>query len=163
DGAIWIGTDEAGLFHAHADRVDGFGRADGLSGDRVFRIFEDREGSIWVSTLEGLDRFRPLPAVTYSARQGLSGVALSVLAEKEGMVPLARWALIGVSPAKPFARTGFSGVEAATCDQRGFDRRPARTWICVAARGQPRPHLAGIAVGTGLPREWALRFSARLP
>src|SRR5215469_8629047 len=31
---------------------------DGLSGDFVDRIFEDREGNIWLTTPNGLDRFR---------------------------------------------------------------------------------------------------------
>jgi signal transduction histidine kinase/ligand-binding sensor domain-containing protein len=84
DGAIWIGT-RNGLLHAHGDRVDAFRRADGLSGDEVGRIFEDREGSIWVETEDGgMDRFRPLPAVTYSMGQGLRGFVGTVLAGKDG-------------------------------------------------------------------------------
>jgi signal transduction histidine kinase/ligand-binding sensor domain-containing protein len=84
DGAIWIGTHK-GLLHAHGDRVDAFGRADGLSGDEVGRIFEDREGNVWVETDDGgIDRFRPLSAVTYSAGQGVQGVVGTVLAGKDG-------------------------------------------------------------------------------
>ena len=39
-----------------------FRRSDGLSGDFVIRLFEDREGNIWVATVDGLDRFRDLPS-----------------------------------------------------------------------------------------------------
>jgi signal transduction histidine kinase/ligand-binding sensor domain-containing protein len=86
DGGLWIGTGDGGLLHAHGDRVDGFSRSDGLSGDDTTKIFEDREGDIWIATNEGLDRFRALPAVTYTARQGLSGIVTSVATDKDGSV-----------------------------------------------------------------------------
>ena len=38
--------------------LETFTRADGLSGDEVQCILEDREGNIWVGTDQGLDRFR---------------------------------------------------------------------------------------------------------
>ena len=57
EGALWIGTTDRGLVHMHQGKTDVFGRSDGLSGDFVERIFEDREGNIWVPTIEGLDRF----------------------------------------------------------------------------------------------------------
>jgi len=87
DGGIWIGTLDAGLLHVHQGRVDQFRRSDGLSADRIFALFEDREGNVWVSTFGGIDRFRPLPATTYSAAQGLSGSqGVSVLAGRDGSI-----------------------------------------------------------------------------
>ena len=87
DGGIWIGTLDAGLIHLHDGRIDRFRRSDGLSSDRIFDLFEDREGSVWVSTFGGVDRFRLLPVTTYSAAQGLSGSqGVSVLADRDGSV-----------------------------------------------------------------------------
>jgi signal transduction histidine kinase/ligand-binding sensor domain-containing protein len=85
DGGLWIGTEERGLVHVHRDRADTFSKADGLSGDIICSLFEDVEGSIWVSTTGGLDRFRQLPVTSYSTRQGLStdGI-LSVGAARDG-------------------------------------------------------------------------------
>jgi ligand-binding sensor domain-containing protein len=57
DGALWVGTLARGLGHVHEGRTDVYGQADGLTGDDVFDIFEDREGNLWVATLSGLDRF----------------------------------------------------------------------------------------------------------
>jgi ligand-binding sensor domain-containing protein len=86
-GAIWMGTLEHGLFHRHIDgRVDEYTRLDGLSGNTVTSLFEDREGNIWVATNNGLDRFRPLSASTYSVAQGMSGRIGSVLAGRDQSV-----------------------------------------------------------------------------
>ena len=35
-------------------------------------LFEDREGTIWVATNNGLDRFRDFAIATFSVNQGLS-------------------------------------------------------------------------------------------
>ncbi|HWF98000.1 MAG TPA: two-component regulator propeller domain-containing protein [Steroidobacteraceae bacterium] len=87
DGGLWIGTIERGLIHIHDGRTDTFTQADGLSGDIVLGLFEDREGSVWVSTTGGLDRFRELPVSTLSGRQGLpSDVTSAVLAAADGSV-----------------------------------------------------------------------------
>ena len=62
-------------------------KSDGLSGDIVCSLFEDREGNVWVATTGGLDRFRELPVTTISAKQGLSSDATnSVLAAADGSI-----------------------------------------------------------------------------
>lgn len=87
DGGLWVGTENRGLVHVHQGRMDVFGRSDGLSGDFIERIFEDREGIIWVATLDGLDRFRDLAVSTISVKQGLSNAAVqSVLVARDGSV-----------------------------------------------------------------------------
>ena len=92
DGGLWIGTDQRGLIHVHHGRTDVFTEADGLSGNIIAGLFEDREGNIWVSTGGGLDRFRELPVTTISTKQGLSSDKVhSVIAATDGSVgsPLA--------------------------------------------------------------------------
>ena len=87
DGGLWIGTVERGLIHVHNGRTDLYTRSDGLSGDVILSIFEDREGDIWVATTGGLDRFRELPVATISVKQGLSSDATqSVLAATDGSI-----------------------------------------------------------------------------
>ena len=87
DGGLWIGTLDRGLIHVHHGRTDVFSRADGLSGDLIFSLFEDREGNVWASTNGGLDRFRDLTVSTISLKQGLStDLAWSVLAARDGSV-----------------------------------------------------------------------------
>ena len=87
DGGLWIGTIDQGLIHVRRGRTDLFSKSDGLSGDVIFSLFEDREGSVWVSTNGGLDRFRDLAVSTISVEQGLSNdAAWSILAARDGSV-----------------------------------------------------------------------------
>ena len=87
DGGLWIGAVERGLIHVHQGRTDIFTRSNGLSGDVVLSLFEDREGNVWVATTGGLDRFRELPVATISVKQGLSSDATqSVLGATDGSI-----------------------------------------------------------------------------
>ena len=87
NGGVWVGSEGGGLFHVHNGRTDRFGKTDGLSGDTIAQIFEDREGNIWVATTSGLDRFHDMSVATYSARQGLSSALVaSVLESRDGSI-----------------------------------------------------------------------------
>ncbi len=87
DGGLWIGTIEHGLIHVHNGRTDVFTKSDGLSGDVILSLFEDREGDVWVATTGGLDRFRELAVATISVKQGLSSDGTSsVLATRDGSI-----------------------------------------------------------------------------
>jgi len=55
NGALWVGTDGAGVYRRDASGVTIFNLANGLSGNAVKAISEDREGRIWVGTNAGLD------------------------------------------------------------------------------------------------------------
>ena len=75
------------MLHAHEGRTDRFTRSDGLSGDSIWALFEDREGNIWVATNDGLDRFRERAVPSVSVRQGLSrNDVWSVLGARDGSV-----------------------------------------------------------------------------
>ena len=85
DGGLWIGTLGAGLAHLHEGRIDHFSQSDGLSSDTVSALFQDREGTIWVGTHAGLDRFRELPVTPFTIRQGFSSLrVLAVVASPDG-------------------------------------------------------------------------------
>jgi signal transduction histidine kinase/ligand-binding sensor domain-containing protein len=90
NGGLWIGTVQRGLIHVQNGRADVFRESDGLSGDIVMSLFEDREGNIWVATTGGIDRFRELPVTAISAKQGLSGdLANAVVAGADGSIWMA--------------------------------------------------------------------------
>jgi signal transduction histidine kinase/ligand-binding sensor domain-containing protein len=71
NGGLWVSSLGDGLRRvAHPDQIRGhqiaqfgpeaeqFTRKDGLSGNDVSALFEDREGNIWSASTRGLDRFR---------------------------------------------------------------------------------------------------------
>jgi PAS domain S-box-containing protein len=87
DGGLWVCPAGRGIVHIHQGRTDVFSESDGLSGNDIYDLFEDREGNIWVATINGLDRFHELPVVTYSKKQGLSDIPWGgMLAARDGSV-----------------------------------------------------------------------------
>ena len=70
-GALWVGSDGAGLVRISKERIESFGVADGLAHPFVRSIGEDREGSVWIGTNGGLNRFRDRKVLVYGAREGL--------------------------------------------------------------------------------------------
>jgi signal transduction histidine kinase/ligand-binding sensor domain-containing protein len=91
-GSLWIGTSDSALVHLHNGRTDLFSSIDGLSSDSIDAIFEDREGNVWISTTEGLDRFRDYAVARITSKQGLlSNIVGSVLVDKDGSIWLATY------------------------------------------------------------------------
>jgi signal transduction histidine kinase/streptogramin lyase len=62
--AVWIGTVDAGLYRLYRGEAEHFDNRDGLSGDRVWAIREDREGTLWIATDKGMDDLHDLPVLT---------------------------------------------------------------------------------------------------
>jgi ligand-binding sensor domain-containing protein/signal transduction histidine kinase len=75
DQTIWVGTESQGLYHIHDGHADHYGAAQGLTGDEVNSIYEDREGNLWITTDKGVDLFRDIPVVSFSSTEGLRGGA----------------------------------------------------------------------------------------
>ena len=87
ENALWIGTEDQGIYRLSGDKVDRFSSADGLSSDSVTTFYEDTEGNIWIATSEGIDCFRNVRVTTYSTRQGLkANIVDSVLAARDGTI-----------------------------------------------------------------------------
>src|SRR5271170_1719068 len=135
NGGLWIGTQSRGLIHVHQGRADVFLPNDGLSGEDVYTLFEDGEGDIWVSTVDGLDRFREFAVATSTVNQGLSQALVgSVLANRDGSVWLAtrdglnRWehgkiAIPRTGSAKRDGKLNGSDPDSLFQDDRG------RIWV----------------------------------
>lgn len=111
DGSLWCASlDDGGLCrirrvdHAEADgtrpeKLDRFRSSDGLSSNQVHTLFEDREGSIWVGTSLGLDRFRPANVVNEA--QVPAGFQSRFVHAAAGVI---------------YAYTGWSNTKARTTD-----------------------------------------------
>jgi len=86
-GGLWIGTGTQGIVHIQNRIVDRFRTTDGLSSDDVERIYEDREGNVWVATQGGLDQFHQTAIISFSMKQGLTSEDMSsVLGARDGAV-----------------------------------------------------------------------------
>ncbi|MGB8886173.1 MAG: two-component regulator propeller domain-containing protein [Candidatus Korobacteraceae bacterium] len=86
DGNLWVGTEKNGLFRIHGDAVEHYGHTEGLSGDSVWALLEDREGIVWAATTSGIDGFRDPAVATFSQAEGISALAGGVLASRDGSI-----------------------------------------------------------------------------
>lgn len=60
-GQLWVGTFGGGLclYDESSDSFKTYSQKDGLLNDAVCGIVEDKDGSLWISTLEGMSHFMP--------------------------------------------------------------------------------------------------------
>ncbi|MEI8005410.1 MAG: two-component regulator propeller domain-containing protein [Bacteroidota bacterium] len=71
-GGIWIGTN-SGLYLVKEGRVSGITSSEGLSGNIISSIYEDREHTIWAGTEgTGLNALRPRVISMFTEDEGLS-------------------------------------------------------------------------------------------
>ena len=129
-GSLWIGTDSKGLYRVTGTEVDHYAAEDGLSDDTVNGFFEDREGNIWVTTNQGVDRFRNILASTYSVREGLSNSSVgAVLATSDGTVWISNFrALDALHP---------DGTVTSFHGGRGFPGQPTGALTDAIVRSLP--------------------------
>jgi ligand-binding sensor domain-containing protein/signal transduction histidine kinase/DNA-binding response OmpR family regulator len=71
-GALWVGTEGAGVYTRAGTQVAVFNRQNGLSGNTVKALNEDRQGRIWIGTDFGLD---VIENAKVSSMQALLGVS----------------------------------------------------------------------------------------
>ncbi|MFN7973279.1 MAG: two-component regulator propeller domain-containing protein [Acidobacteriota bacterium] len=83
---VYFGTREDGIGRYRDGAISLLTRRDGLSGNDVGVLYEDREGSLWIGTrAAGLNRLKDVRCTTFGVAQGLSHeVALCVLEDRSG-------------------------------------------------------------------------------
>lgn len=95
DGAVWVGSNDEGLFRIVVDsdeEVLSFTTDNGLPNNSVRSVAEDKQGNIWVATSGGLayiTRERSVVVPKTGSYSDLSGVCRMVLCDSSGKV----WAL----------------------------------------------------------------------
>jgi signal transduction histidine kinase/ligand-binding sensor domain-containing protein len=129
---LWVGTESAGLYHVHDGHADHYERSDGLSGNDVKSMYEDREGNLWVVTGRGIDMFHDTSVVTFSTTEGLVGYPNSVLALHDGTVLVGNEGALniidgsGIRAIDP--QHGLPGQDVAGL----FEDSAGRLWLGVA-------------------------------
>ena len=81
DGSYWVGT-RNGLFRVQGDDVVAqYTATDGLPGDDVVAIHEDRHGALWLGTQGGLARLQDGKFAAYTVADGLAGASVRTIHE----------------------------------------------------------------------------------
>ena len=155
--SLWVGTENQGLYRIHDGVADHYGLANGLSGNSVVMISEDREGNLWVVTDKGVDFFRDTPVVSFSTTEGMSAAGItSTLALKDGSVWTANEGAINVIRGNQVSsitsREGLPGQ----LPEGMFQDRAGRVWLGIDnqltiyenGRFSTIPKPAGVGSGT---------------
>lgn len=58
DDTIWFGTLEGGLYRLRNDKFESYTKKDGLAHNAVRDIYRDKEGRLWIATMNGLSCFK---------------------------------------------------------------------------------------------------------
>ena len=129
DGSLWVGTLNQGIYRIQGHKVEHLRGSDGLSGDAVAGLFQDREGNIWIATARGIDNFHDLRVASFSTRQGLSTDQVnSVLASRDGTVWIGNYNLDALRSGKVTSiqpRNGLPGRELTSL----LEDRAGRLWV----------------------------------
>jgi signal transduction histidine kinase/ligand-binding sensor domain-containing protein len=127
--ALWVGTGDRGVYRIRGESVEHFGSADGLSNDYAGRFFEDREGTVWIMTPDGLDSLRDLRVISYTAREGVGSAEFdTVMAARDGTIWAGGGALGKVDRLGPrlvLAGRALPGSQVAAL----FEDHAGRFWI----------------------------------
>lgn len=164
DGNLWTVFCPAGLcrrrlpWPLEGDRVpltgeyERFAAPEGLSGDFGMMILEDAEGSLWVATKTGLDRFRRAPLVPAPMPRATSNFALA--ADPDGGVTVAAFSPVASTVWRLSGSASEAGKVAAPSAQitaTGRDRQgrlwlvgPAGLWRREGARWAEVPRPPGV-------------------
>jgi ligand-binding sensor domain-containing protein/signal transduction histidine kinase len=80
-GALWIGTDGHGVYRSKGATRFHYTTRDGLTNDFVRAFLESRDGSIWIATDEGINRWRDGVLTSYRMADGLCYFSIRALRE----------------------------------------------------------------------------------
>lgn len=131
--SLWVGSAAEGLYRIHNGIADSYAMKNGLSGNTIESIFEDREGNLWVQTESGVDMFRDTPVVNFSPGEGLFAANMnSILALSSGAVWVANRGAVDIIQPGAGIRAistlkGLTGQEVESM----FEDRAGRVWLGV--------------------------------
>lgn len=86
-GRFWIGVEGQGIFRYENTKAikeknpENLTVNDGLAGNDVWRIYEDREGNLWIGTNNGVSRYDGLKFANFSSDDGLGTNFVSVICQ----------------------------------------------------------------------------------
>jgi ligand-binding sensor domain-containing protein len=85
--ALWVATERQGIYRRWNGSTEKMEKRDGLISSNLTSIFEDREGSIWLGSIQGLGRFRDSTFTSLGKKDGLpNSTVFCVAATSDGSV-----------------------------------------------------------------------------
>ncbi|HUI65483.1 MAG TPA: two-component regulator propeller domain-containing protein [Bacteroidota bacterium] len=81
DGALWIGTQNNGLYQYSGGFLANFTTANGLPANNILALMQDRESNIWIATNAGLCKLSTRSIVNYTLSGSLAHSYVSAIAE----------------------------------------------------------------------------------
>jgi ligand-binding sensor domain-containing protein len=91
-GHYWFGSNGEGVYRYDGENLVQFTVQEGLAGEQVTGIIEDRKGRVWIATDGGLSRYDPSDTTTatfvnYTTKDGLSADAVwSIYEARDGTI-----------------------------------------------------------------------------
>jgi len=160
-GNLWVGTSAEGLLRLSDGVASGFTPQDGLTDSKVLSLYEDVEGSLWVGTASGLDRFRDTKLTTLTAKEGLPRDETSmVMGTRDGsvyvMCPGAGMARIkGGRVSSITTKDGLPGVYGSGL----FESRDGSLWMGSAGLIRYKNGRFTLYTGGHLSKHWVSAVS----
>lgn len=84
DGALWVGTEGAGLFQLKNQSCVHYGKTEGLLSESIRALHFDGQGALWIGTVGGgLSRLRDGNIATFTTREGLPDNTVSQILQDD--------------------------------------------------------------------------------
>jgi PAS domain S-box-containing protein len=87
EGILWIGTEGDGISRYDGKTLTHFSTVQGLAGNTVHSILEDRKGDLWFGTYTGVSKYNRRIFQNYTVKDGLSSDSIrSIIEDQEGNI-----------------------------------------------------------------------------
>jgi len=101
DGGLWVGTEGGGLLHLLNGQVQSYGVSNGLTDGFVRTVLEDRHGTVWVGTDNGLFKVKGDRVERLEMTAGMGSLAVHAISEdKEGRIWVGGSRLLSIEDGK---------------------------------------------------------------
>jgi ligand-binding sensor domain-containing protein len=131
DGGLWIANPTAFVTYVRDGVPVTYDRRDNIETNSVASFYQDREGTVWLGTLDGLRRVRHVAFRTVSESDGLSSDNVySILEDRSGTVWVGTWggglnAVRDGAIVKYYAEDGLMSNRILAL----FEDRDGRIWV----------------------------------
>lgn len=114
NGVLWFGTNGDGICRYDGLKMQYFTKKDGLAGNQINGITEDKKGDIWLATDNGLSRYDGKMFTNYTTKNGLSdNQLLSILLDKKGNIWVGTMAGVNKFDGRKFHKIDLPKLEKA--------------------------------------------------